>query len=209
MFSRFAKISAPTWGVLIALILIGAGVMVLARGRKELRSPRILAIGALCVALAFVLHCVKLFSMPQGGSVTPASMLPILAFAYYFGLAPGVLAGVAFGLLNLLYSPDILSFWQVMLDYPIAFGILGLAALFRGWRDDGGFLVGILVGVVGRFICAILAGVVFWYEYAGAQNPLIYSIIYNGSYLLPEMIICVAVAAIPGVRSMLKRIATV
>ncbi|GHU72937.1 hypothetical protein FACS1894184_20860 [Clostridia bacterium] len=209
MFGKFAEISGATWGALAALALIGAGLIVLARGQKQLRSPRALAIGALCVALAFVLSSVRLFRMPQGGSVTPASMLPILAFAFYFGLAPGLLAGVAYGLLQLLQDFWILNMWQMLLDYPIAFGLLALAALFRTMPESYGFLVGITVGIVGRFVAAVLSGVVFFSEYAGEMNPWLYSMGYNGSYLVIEALICVAIAAIPAVRATLKRVTAV
>ncbi|MDR1599583.1 MAG: energy-coupled thiamine transporter ThiT [Oscillospiraceae bacterium] len=207
MFAKFAEISDAAWGAVAALVLLGAGLIVLARGQRRLRSPRTLAIGALCVALAFVLSGVRLFRMPQGGSVTPASMLPILAFAYYFGLAPGLLAGVAYGLLQLLQDFWILNAWQTLLDYPIAFGLLALAALCRSMPEGYGFMAGVAVGIAGRFVAAVLSGVVFFSEYAGASNPWIYSMAYNGSYLAAEALICAAVVAIPAVRVTLRRVA--
>ncbi|MDR2658139.1 MAG: energy-coupled thiamine transporter ThiT [Oscillospiraceae bacterium] len=208
MFAKFAEISVAVWGALAAIVLIGVGLIVFMKGREQLRSPRTLAIGALCVALAFVLSSVRLFRMPQGGSVTPASMLPILAFAYYFGLAPGLLAGVAYGLIGLLQDFWILNVWQMLLDYPIAFGMLALSALFRKMPEEYGFLLGIATGIAGRFVSSVLSGVVFFSEYAGEMNPWLYSAGYNGSYLVLEAVICIAIAAIPAVRSMLKRIAT-
>jgi thiamine transporter len=208
VFEKFTEISGAAWGALAALTLLGAGVITLARDRKQLGSPKTLAIGALCVALAFVLSSVRLFRMPQGGSVTPASMLPILAFAYYFGFAPGLLAGIAYGMLQLLQDFWILNAWQLLLDYPIAFGMLALAALFRSMPENYGFIMGIAAGVAGRFIASVLSGVVFFSEYAGASNPWLYSMAYNGTYLAVEALICMAIAAVPAVRVTLRRVAT-
>ncbi|MDR1570175.1 MAG: energy-coupled thiamine transporter ThiT [Oscillospiraceae bacterium] len=206
MFEKIFENSPATWGAVIALALIGAGVLTLSRDRNRW-TTRTLAIGALCVALSFLLSCIRMYRMPQGGSVTLASALPLLAYAYYFGTAPGLLAGAALGFLQLLQDFYFLNFTQMLLDYPIAFGALALAGLFRKLPRSSGLYVGIAVGSLARFFCSVLSGVVFFAEYAPPEmNPWIYSLGYNGSYMGIEVVICLVVAAVPAVRATLERL---
>ena len=144
---------------------------------------------------------VKLFDMPQGGSVTAASMLPLMLFAYVYGMGPGMLVGAVYGVMQFIIEPIFLSVPQMLLDYPIAFALVGLAGMFSQSENRAlGLTVGVVLGSVGRFIAAVLSGVVFFAEYAGDQNPWVYSIGYNASYMLPECIICVVLALAVGLR---------
>lgn len=157
-------------------------------------STRMLVEAGVMIALAQVLSYVKLFQMPQGGSVTAGSMIPVLLFAVRWGTPAGVLAGTAYGLLQFIfdvkYSYHIVS---ILGDYIVAFACLGLAGLFRR-KGTVGVLGGIFLGVLGRFICHIISGVVVFASYAPAgQSPLLYSILYNGSYLLPELVISMVI----------------
>jgi thiamine transporter len=207
VFRKFLDVSPLTWGTLTALALVGIGLYTLARRGRGGWSARVLAMGALSVALSFLLSYIRLYRMPQGGSITPASMLPLLAFAFYFGPGAGVLAGAAAGLLQLLQDMYILNFTQALLDYPIAFGILAVAGLFRKAPEAWGFYAGIFAGILGRFLCSTLSGAVFFAEYAGAMNPWLYSAGYNGTYLAVEAALCLVVAAVPAVRGAFRRIA--
>ncbi len=143
--------------------------------------------GALMVALAFGLSFIKLYSAPYGGSVTLGSMIPILFYAARRGVAPGLAAGVAHGLLQLIVEPFIYHPVQVILDYPLAFGLLGLAGLF-GER----VAVGATVGIGGRFVSHFLSGVIFFASSAQG-NPYVYSALYQAGYLVPELIISVLI----------------
>ena len=96
MFSKFAKVSAATWGVIVALLLVGILVFAVSKDKKRW-TARMLANGALCIALATVLSFVALYKMPQGGTITLASMLPIFLFSYAYGVGPGMLVGAAYG----------------------------------------------------------------------------------------------------------------
>jgi thiamine transporter len=142
--------------------------------------------GALMVALSFGLSFIKVFHLPQGGSVTLGGMAPLLVFAFRHGVGPGVLAGTAYGLLDLVVNPFVVHPAQLALDYPLAYGLLGLAGLFRKNIVAGSFL-----GILGRFVCHFLSGVIFFAQYAEG-NVYVYSATYNGSYLLPEFVISVA-----------------
>ena len=165
---------------------------------------RILALceGALMVALGFILSFVKLWELPNGGSLTPA-MFPILLYAQRWGVGRGVGAGFVFGLLQLLYDGAYALGWQSMLlDYLLAFPPLGLAGLFRGraW----GIFPGTVIGCLGRYIVHHISGVTI-YRIIGPtsipglgtyDNPHLYSLVYNGSYMLPNMLIALVLAGL-------------
>ncbi len=137
------------------------------------------------VALAGVLHLITLYQLPEGGRITAASMVPILFVAIRRGGKIGILAGIAFGLVVLIEEPYVYHPVQFLLDYPLAFGALGLAGFFRKLP-----LVGVAIGMGGRFVCHFISGLVFFATYAPAgMNPALYSALYNASYLIPELII--------------------
>lgn len=164
---------------------------------KSKFSTKVLVEGGLMVALAFVLGEIKLFHAPQGGSVTLGLMIPILLFSLRHGVGPGVLAGAVLGLLKLAVGGYFVTVPQVLLDYPVAFGALGLAGIFskqfRATRSIVPVLLGTIVGVLGRYIAAVLSGVIFFAEYAGEMNPWVYSLGYNGAYLGIELVIAIIV----------------
>jgi len=175
---------------------------------SKLRREKILAVsaGGVCVAVAYVLSLIKVFEMPQGGSVTLASMLPIFFFALCFGPVWGFSAAFLFGLLQLIGGYLLMPI-QVLLDYTLAFTALGCAGFFAApleKRIGSGtilarmaiippykMILGVLLGMSLRMLCHVISGVVFFAEYAGEQNPWIYSIFYNGAYLLPEAAITI------------------
>jgi len=137
------------------------------------------------IALSTVLSMVKVFSLPQGGSVTAGSMVPILWFSLRKGAKVGCMAGAIYGLVQLVLEPYVYNLAQGLLDYPIAFGALGLAGLFKRYS-----VVGAAAGIAGRFVAHFLSGIIFFAEYAPeGMSPMAYSAIYNGSYLGIEMII--------------------
>ena len=145
--------------------------------------------------------------MPQGGSITPASMLPIFLFAYAYGAGPGMLVGAGYGLVQFLQDAYFVHPIELLLDYPLAFAMLGLAGLASNFSDKWGLIPGILLGTFGRFVCAFVSGVIFFGMYAPeGQNVLVYAAVYNGLYLVPEAIICIALAMVPQIRQLAKRL---
>ena len=163
---------------------------------------RALCEGAIFVALAFVLSFVKLYELPNGGSLTPA-MFPILLFALRFGLGRGLLAGFVFGLLQMIFDGAYAWGWQSMLlDYLVAFTPLGLAGLFKG--KSWGIFPGTVLGCVARFAVHYISGVTIYRIYEPAEIPgigvfddaVLYSLVYNGSYMLPNMLLALAVAGV-------------
>lgn len=205
MFSEFAEITLTTWAILAGLVILGAVLFVIA-GNKRKWTTRMIANAALCIALAFILSYVKLYEMPQGGSVTLASMLPIFMFAYAYGVAPGMAVGFAYGLLQFVQGGWFVHPMQFLLDYPLAFAMLGLAGIARKLPESWGMIPGIAAGAFFRFLCAFLTGVFFWGEGAGDQNVFVYSAVYNGTYLIPEALICMVIAMIPQIRRLSKQL---
>jgi thiamine transporter len=153
-------------------------------------NTRILAEMIIFISLANVLYLISKFYLPflhfpEGGSITIASMVPLLWFALRRGPRWGVEAGIIYGLVHLVISGDIYYPTQIILDYPLAFGALGLAGFFQKQP-----LLGVGVGVLGRFVCHFVSGAIFFGQYAWAGwNVFAYSAIYNASYLVPEFII--------------------
>ena len=162
---------------------------------------RALCEGAIMVSLAQILSYLKLFgNMPNGGSITFA-MFPILLYAVRWGLGKGLLAGFVFGLLQLIFDGAYAWGWQSMLlDYLVAFTPLGLAGLFRGKK--WGIFPGAVLGCVGRFLVHYISGVTIYRIYEPTEIPgigvfddaVLYSLVYNGSYMLPCMVLALAVA---------------
>jgi thiamine transporter len=142
---------------------------------------------AIAVALSAALGLVKVYQLPQGGSITAGSMVPVFYLSLRWGARTGVVAGVLLGLVNFLLEPVFVHPAQFLLDYPLAFGALGVAGLFRKlpW-------LGVVAGGVGRFVSHYLSGVVFFAQYAPrGTSPWVYSAVYNGSYMLPEVVVSV------------------
>lgn len=205
MSFEFADVSLTGWILAGALAALAVVLLIIARGRIRW-TARMLANAALCLALAFVLSYIKLFDLPQGGAVTAASLLPIIAFAYSYGLAPGLVVGVAYGLLQMIQDPWIVTPVQAILDYPLAFACIALAAVARKLPDSWGWLAGMALAAVGRFVCHTFTGVVFFAEYAAGSglSPFVYSVSYN-SFVFVDMAICAVVMAFAQVRRALRR----
>ena len=207
MFAKFASISPAVWGILAALVILGVFLFVASQNKKKW-SARMIANAALSIALAFVLSYIRLYKLPQGGSITLASMLPIFLFAYAYGVGPGFLVGAAYGVLQFIQDAYFVHPVELLLDYPLAFAMLGLAGIASRSGKTNQLVLGIVLGAVGRFICAFLAGMIFFGEYAPEGTPVIvYSAVYNGLYLIPETIICLVLAMVPAVQRLAKTLA--
>jgi len=189
------------WSAVIAVLGIACIVLLL---RRQKWTIQMLSTGALCVSLAFVLSCLTLYRMSNGGSITPASMLPIFIFSWIYGPVPGMAAGMLDGLMQLVQGAYVIHPMQFLLDYILPFAVLGLAGLFR---KDKQLPLGIAVGCSARFIIHVLSGVLYFADFAPAgQSPLVYSLLYNASYLVPEFIICIVIVMIPRMHNALLRL---
>ncbi len=162
--------------------------------KKKNVNIRMLAEAGVMLALSMILSTIVVFQAPQGGSVTAGSMVPIILFAMRWGTGPGILVGVAYGILHFIFKPSFFHWAQFILDYVIAYGSLGIAGISHSSIDGASnnyikIIIGSILAIGLRGLSHVLAGVIFFAEYAGTQNPWIYSIIYNATYLVPEMII--------------------
>ena len=168
-----------------------------------------LTLSAVMVALSTVLVILsKLIPAPwmQGGSITLASMVPIIIASIVIDLKWGLLTGIVFSIIQMMtgfYPPptqNFISFFLVvMLDYVVAFGVLGLAGLFYRLMNKKLWAIpvsGVIVTTL-RYVCHILSGILIWGVYAEeGQTVLAYSVTYNGSYMIPEIIITGVVLSI-------------
>jgi len=181
--------------------LLGLLLLILAFGYiKNIRmNTRMLVFMGLMIALASVLHLFRLYQMPQGGSVTLGAMIPLLLIAWRYGPIGGYLAGFVYGLINLIQNPYILHPVQVLFDYPLPYMALGLAGHFRDR-----ILLGAIVGISARFVCHLISGVAFFASYAPiGVSPYWYSMVFNATYLIPELIICLVILSVLPVKRML------
>lgn len=184
-----------------ALVIITA-LLTIFFGKDEGSASQTKAIsyGGVAIALSFALSYVKLFSLPQGGSVTLASMLPLIIYAYMFGARKGVLAGVVYGLLQCLQSPQIYQPMQVLIDYPIAFGVLGIAGIANKFKFTTShlvkFIIGASIATVLRYVAHFISGYFVFSSWAmEGYTALSWSLVYN-LYVIAELAIILFVGVI-------------
>ena len=187
------------------------------------KKVRIMVEGAVMLALATALSFIQIYKLPWGGSITLLSMLPIVLFSIRWGVAMGLAVSFLFSLIQLFQGiMDGLFGWGltpgmlvacIFIDYIFAFTVLGLAGVFRK-KGTAGWISGIAIAIALRFVMHFLSGVVIWksfgelWEGFSTDSSVLYSILYNGSYMLPELIITVIAAVIllnvPEVRKLFR-----
>jgi thiamine transporter len=163
----------------------------------------ILVEGAIMIALATVLSYIRVYKLPWGGSITLVSMLPIVLFSIKNGVKKGLKVSFLFSLVQLGQGViDGLFGWGltpvvlvgcILFDYIIAFTVIGLAGMFRN-KGAVGWIAGTIVALLLRFACHFTTGVIIWKSFGqlwdgfSTDNTVLYSLLYNGSYMLPEII---------------------
>ena len=176
--------------------------------RKQNRfTTKRLVISALFIALAVVLNELTPIKLPFGGAVTAFSQVPIVLLSFCYGVPWGLVCGVLMGVINMMFGLENFSYVSgigaymavALLDYIVAFGGLGLAGMFRKLIKNNTVSIAVGAGVVSliRYACHFLSGVTVWADYAdGWQSVWAYSLSYNGSYMIPELIITIVGAII-------------
>lgn len=187
--------------IYISLITIIALIIIFIALNKTKISTKVMLHVAMAVAIATVLQMFRIMKMPMGGSVTLGSMIPIIFIAYIYGPNIGCLAGILFGVIDLILGPYVVHPIQLILDYILAYGVLGIAGYFKN-----NIFIGGTVAIALRFICHVLSGVIFFSADAGGQNVWIYSILYNATYLIPETIITLIILFIIPVKRIRKQV---
>lgn len=195
--------------VIIGIILFGAALFWAGRHSvKKKMTTKQLVFCAMAMALAFVTSYIKIFGMPWGGSVTLCSMLFIVLVANWYGVQTGVFVGLAYGILQFIQEPYVLSFFQVCCDYILAFAALGIAGFFA--KSSHGLVKGYIVAVLARGAFHALGGYLYWMDYMPENFPQalksLYPIVYNYSYLLAEAVITVIIISIPAVAKGLNNV---
>lgn len=193
----------------LAVVLLFLAILLLSKNSSSKKlSTRQLVYCGTAMALAFITSYIKLFGLPFGGSVTLFSMLFICLTGYWFGVRVGILTGLAYGILQFLQEPYVLSLFQVCCDYVLAFAALGLAGVFQKSRH--GLLKGYLLGILCRGAFHALGGYLYWMDYMPDNFPqslsAIYPIVYNYSYILAEGILTMIVISLPPVAKALGRL---
>lgn len=185
-------------GLIIAVAV--ALTLVFGKDNGSTSPTKAIAHGGIAIAVAFALSYIKLFSLPQGGSVTLASMLPIIVYAYIFGARKGLLIGAIYGVLQCLQSPQIYQPMQVVLDYLIAFGVLGVAGIVKNIKflktPLVKFIFGASLACLLRYFCHVLSGYYVFSSWAmEGYSALAWGFVYN-LYVIVDLAIVVAVGCV-------------
>ena len=181
-----------------------------------------LAESAVMLALSFALSYAKIFEMPMGGSVTIASMLPIMLIGIKYGSLTGVSVGFVYSLTQLLQafsSANVFPYCQsigalvicIAFDYLLPFTLIGLAGVFKELRITKNAEINAYVGIVSvvtlRFLCHFITGVVIWGQWApDGMGKYLYSFLYNGGFLTADFAICIACAVLMFRKSEIKKL---
>ena len=184
---------------LIGLIIL---ILALIRFKKTKLDTRIMARIGIALALATILHFIKILDLPNGaGSINLGSMVPILIIAFTYGPEIGMLTGFLFGVIYLIISPYILHPIQVLFDYPLPFMAVGLAGYFKNQK-----LLGAFIGMFIRFIFHFISGILFFGEFAPeGWSPMIYSLVVNGSVVAGNLIVILVIISLLPINKIIER----
>ena len=170
---------------ILLIIVIGVLAFITDKEKKEYKQTKVIAFAGVSISLSFALSFVKFFTMgANGGSITLASLLPLMLFSYAFGAKKGVFAGAIYGLLQCIQNPQIYEPMQVLLDYPIAFGAIGISGAFKNAKflkdDIVKFVLGATLAVTLRYFSHVLSGYYVFSSWAWeGYGALAYSLVYN------------------------------
>lgn len=172
--------------VLSAIVIAVIAVLAFLGGSENKQyNTKALTYGAICIALSFALSYIKFFQLPQHGSVTFASLLPLALYSYMFGTKKGVIAGIIYGFLQFIQSPSFYEPMQALLDYPIAFAAIGVAGIARKFAFLKGdvrleFAVGTTIAVLLRYVSHVISGYFVFYSLRQeGYSPLTWALVYN------------------------------
>lgn len=190
-----------TVGLYVSAAVLLAAVIAIAflcgRHAKKGFSTRSITFAAVCIAMSFALSYIRIVKMPQGGSITVASLLPLMIYSYMFGTKKGLLAGMIYGILQAFQDTYILHPAQFLLDYPLAFSCIGLAGMFANSKAlkvlPVRFACGTIVAGIGRFLMHFLSGIFAFGAFATFEPIWLYSLSYQAGYVLPDIAIAIVI----------------
>jgi thiamine transporter len=198
--------------------------------KEHFMNSKKLTTTAILIALGTVLSAIPAFSLPFGGSITYASMVPIVIISLMYGSGWGLASGGAFGIIQYFLGASSLEslaanmpiyLFALFIDYILAFAVLGLAALFVNKKLPTAISIALagFAAAALRFVCHIISGIAIWGEYAekfsfwgmhaSGESVAWYSFVYNATYMFPEIIITAVVlfilGSLPQMKGMLSR----
>ena len=196
IFGKLFEVEPRAWITIAIVVLLSiAGLFYLSKTAKPspstLRTKKIVY-GGICISISFVLSYIRILHLPQGGSITLASMFPLVLYSMIFGPVAGIIAGIAHGFLQLIQDMWVVNIAQLLLDYPLAFGCIGLAGLAPNAIKNvyARTCIALVIAFFGRGFMHVASGALFFGEYAPeGVSPLMYSLGYNGTVILGELII--------------------
>ncbi len=201
------------FGIIAAIALVA---VFFGKGEEKGFETKHIAYAAVCISMSFALSYIRLFKLPQGGSVTLASLLPLMLYSYMFGVRKGVFAGAVYGILQAVQDPWILHPAQFLLDYPVAFSSIGIAGTFKNVNrlnkiPQLSFTLGAIAASALRFMSHVFAGVFAFSEYAydsfgNQMNAWVYSLGYNSFVFIDVAIVIVMGAIVLSSKSFVREI---
>lgn len=189
-----AQLYIYTLIIIVAIILI---VIFFGKSNTTANKTKVISYGAVCASLSFALSYIRFLELPQGGSITFASLIPLMIYSYMFGIRRGTLLGAIYGLLQFIQAPWLVHPVQFLLDYPIAFAAVGISGLFKELNIFKNklplqFVLGAIIAVIIRYLSHVISGIFVW----GSGNPnygaVSWSFLYN-SFTFADMGICLIV----------------
>ncbi len=203
VFSKLFDVEPRAWialGIIIVLSILG--LVYLSRKKEQISNTahtKKIVYGGICISISFVLSYIRIFHLPQGGSITLASMFPLVLYSMIFGPVAGIASGIAYGMLQLIQDMYVVNIAQLLLDYPLAFGCIGLAGITPKAIKHIQLrtFLAVTLALLGRGIMHILSGWLFFGEYAPeGMSTFIYSLAYNGTVIVGELVITLILAMI-------------
>ena len=194
--SMFSGISLYLGAIIIVAAVVVAAFIT--DDKKLAFNAKMIARAGVCVALSFALSYVKIFALPQGGSVTLASALPIMIFAFVYGPKAGLIIGFIYGLLQAVQDPFIIHPAQFLLDYPVAFSMLGMAGVLSKTKLPTAvkFSLGAVISAVLRYSSHVVSGIFAFGAYAPEGYSVVgWSFLYN-LFVFADIALAVAVGAV-------------
>lgn len=201
IFSKLFDVEPRAWIALgVIIILSTLGFVYLSREKEQISSTahtKKIVYGGICISISFVLSYIRIFHLPQGGSVTLASMFPLVLYSMIFGPVAGIVAGFAYGMLQLIQDMWVVNIAQLLLDYPLAFGCIGIAGIAPKAIKNVQLrtFLAVTIALLGRGAMHVISGWLFFSDYAPeGMHPFIYSLGYNGTVILGELVITLVLA---------------
>lgn len=192
-------------GLIISFIALAAVLAALTflfgKEAKLANQTKPIVYAAVCIAMSFALSYMRLFKLPQGGSITFASALPLLVYSYIFGVKKGVLAGLIYGILQAVQDPWIIHPVQFLLDYPLAFAMFGLGGIFKNIKTLNkkpviAFVLGAIIAGALRYACHVTSGIFAFavFGYDAGYSAVAWGFLYN-AFVFADIAIAIAAGA--------------